>query len=76
MSRAAISAAKRWPRLIARVNRPDAVPWLVIVPMPLGRRHSDSDTSSGDKDARPLHRALLRDLPRGRTLAIWARSPR
>src|SRR5438093_3010400 len=26
------------PRRTARVKRPDAVPWLAIVPMPLGRR--------------------------------------
>src|SRR5262249_24970030 len=38
ISRAAMSAANRWPRWTARVKRPDAVPWLVIVPMPLGRR--------------------------------------
>ena len=32
-------------RLTARVNRPDAVPWLVIVPMPLGDGRSNLTTA-------------------------------
>jgi hypothetical protein len=42
ISRAAISAARRWPRWMARWNRPCAVPWLVIMSMPPGQRLSES----------------------------------
>jgi hypothetical protein len=38
ISRAAVSALRRLPAAIARWNLPCAVPWLVIVGWPLGRR--------------------------------------
>jgi hypothetical protein len=38
ISRKASSGVEEMSRWIARWNRPCAVPWLVIVSMPLGRR--------------------------------------
>ena len=64
--RAAISLRGRYLSRIAQANRPCAVPWLVIVAIPLGRRLGRGPTTPTD-DARD-------ELPRVARKAV--QSPR